>query len=80
MDIQNRKIHFVQEFLRLNNENLIEKLEQLLHLEKMKAYEAELSPMSINQFNQIIDKAEDDDANNRMTSTPNLKDEIDTWR
>jgi len=36
MDIQTRKINFVQEFLRLRNIKLIEKLEKILLEEKAK--------------------------------------------
>jgi hypothetical protein len=33
MDLQTRKLNFIQEFLRLNNEKLISKLENLLKSE-----------------------------------------------
>ncbi|MBI9068309.1 MAG: hypothetical protein JEZ09_13530 [Salinivirgaceae bacterium] len=79
MDIQARKIHFVQEFLRLKNEKLIDKFEKLLRLEKMKTYESELLPMNIGQFNELIDRAEDDAKNGRMTSASELRNEIDSW-
>ncbi len=79
MDIQDRKIHFVQEFLRLKNEELINKFEELLRLEKMKTYESELSPMSYKQFNELIDKAEDDSKNGKFTSGSDLRNEIDSW-
>ena len=79
MDIQARKLHFVQEFLRLKNEELIEKFEKLLRLEKMKTYESELSPMSIEQFNETIDKAEDDSQSGRVISASELRNEIDSW-
>ncbi|MDH5400270.1 MAG: hypothetical protein OEX02_19105 [Cyclobacteriaceae bacterium] len=36
MDIQTRKLHFIQEILALSNEKIIEKLEGLLKLEKLK--------------------------------------------
>ena len=34
MDLQERKIYFVQEFLRLNNETVIAKFEHILQTEK----------------------------------------------
>ncbi|MGQ1947822.1 hypothetical protein ACT3CD_12055 [Geofilum sp. OHC36d9] len=79
MDIQARKIHFVQEFLRLRNEGLIDKFEKLLRLEKMKIYELELSSMTIEQLNTIIDNAEEDSKNGRMTSASQLRNEINSW-
>ncbi len=79
MDIQARKIHFVQEFLRLKNEELIGKFEKILMTEKQKDYERTLEPMTIVELNRIIDNAEDDSKNGRLTSNSDLKKEIDSW-
>ena len=79
MDIQGRKIHFVQEFLRLNNEALIEKFENLLKTEKQKLYSKNVSPMTIHEFNEMIDRAEDDAANGRTKSIDELNNDIDEW-
>jgi len=79
MDIQARKIHFIQEFLRLKNEAVIDKFEQLLRHEKSKTYEAELKPMSVDQLNVIVDNAEKDAQQGRITSASDLKNEIDSW-
>ena len=79
MDIQVRKIHFVQEFLRLKNEELISKFERILRNEKQRDYEKSLEPMSIDEFNQMIDNAEDDSENGRLISGDNLQKEIDSW-
>lgn len=67
MDIQARKIHFVQEFLRVADDELVTKLERLLRIERKKKLEKELSPMTMKEFNEIIDKSEDDFKNERVT-------------
>lgn len=79
MDIQTRKINFVQEFLRLKNEALITKFEKILRSEKRRDYEKSLEPISIDEFNRIIDSAEDDSKNGRVTTSVDLKREIDSW-
>lgn len=79
MDIQTRKIHFVQEFLQLKNEALIEKFENILRVEKQKSYKESLQPMSIEEFNDMIDKAEEDSKNGRLISSEDLRKEIDSW-
>ncbi|MBK0401661.1 hypothetical protein I5M27_01610 [Adhaeribacter sp. BT258] len=79
MDIQARKIHFVQEFLRLNNEKIVAKFEQILQSEKQKLYAAEVNPMSMEEFNKMIDSAEDDAANGRFRSAEDLEKDIDSW-
>ena len=79
MDLQARKIHFVQEFLRLNNENIISKFEQILHTEKKKLYSENFSPMSLPDFNQIIENSEEDAANGRVKEIHELDKDIESW-
>jgi len=80
MDIQARKIHFVQEFLRVADDELVTKLERLLRIERKKKLEEELSPMTMKEFNEIIDNSEDDIKNERVTEARNLLNQIDTWK
>ena len=80
MNIQARKIHFIQEFLRINSEELINKLDKFLHIEKNKIYEKELKPMSMDSFNTMIDQAEDDAANERVVEAKNLRKDIEGWK
>jgi hypothetical protein len=80
MDLQIRKIHFIQEFLRLNNETAVGKLETVLKTEKKKIYSKEPEPMTLKEFNAMIDKAEDDSKNKRYKNVHDLKKEVKTWR
>ncbi|KAF5069931.1 hypothetical protein DSECCO2_227980 [anaerobic digester metagenome] len=80
MDIQARKIHFVQEFLRVADDELVTKLERVLRIERKKKLEEELSPMTIKEFNEIIDKSEDDIKNERVTEARSLLNQIDKWK
>jgi hypothetical protein len=72
MDIQDRKVHFVQEFLRVADDELVTKLEKLLSIERKKKLDEEMRPMTLKEFNEIIDKSEDDFANGRVTEARNL--------
>ena len=80
MDIQARKIHFIQEFLRIADEDLVTKLEKLLLIEGKKKLENKLSPMTLKEFNEIIDKSEDDFKNGTVTEARKLLNQIDTWK
>lgn len=80
MDIQARKLSIIQEFLRINSEELINKLDKFLHDEKKKVYEKELTPMSLENFNDMIDKAEDDSVNGRVVEAKILKKDIEKWK
>ena len=80
MDLQTRKLNFIQEFLRLKNEDLVNKLEHLLRSEKKKQFEENLNPMNLDEFNKIIDSAELDSQNNNVILAKDLKNEIDSWQ
>ena len=79
MDLQTKKLHFVQEFLRLKDESLIDKLNNMLRTERKKKFERELQPFRKKEFNEMIDNAEADSESGRLTSAQELKKEIDSW-
>jgi len=80
MDIQARKLSFIQEFLRITDEKLIARLEQLLHTERKKKIERDLNPMSSEEFNQMIDQSEMDVETGRVNEARELLKKIDTWK
>ncbi|MCD4772332.1 MAG: hypothetical protein K8R41_02985 [Bacteroidales bacterium] len=73
MNIETRKLSFIQEFLRLQNEEIISGLEKLLKKRKSELYENDLKPMDLNQFNNEIDQAIDDSENDRVIKAADLK-------
>jgi hypothetical protein len=68
MDIQARKTAFVQEFLKLQSEEIITHLENFLKLEK----EISLEPMTTKELNSRIDKSELDFENGKFKSNSEL--------
>ena len=80
MDIQARKIHFVEEFLRVADDELVTKLENVLKVERKKKMEKELNPMTLKEFNEIIDQSEADYTNGRVSEARHLLNQIDTWK
>lgn len=80
MDLQTRKLQFIQEFLRINSEEIINKLDKFMQDERKKIHEQELKPMSLDQFNEMIDRSEDDFVNDRVIEAKDLKDEIAKWK
>ena len=79
MDLEIRKIHFIQEFLRLNNEQVVNKLEKLLQKEKTKLYSLDKNPYSTEELESMIDRAEEDAQNGRVKNAHQLRKEIDGW-
>jgi len=80
MDIQARKVLFIQEFLRVADDELVTKLEDLLRIERKKKLDEELSSMTLKELNEIIDKSEEDIKNGKVTDARNLLKQIDTWK
>jgi len=78
MDIQSRKIEFVQEFLKLQSEEVISRLEKLLKKETAKTLE--LKPFTMDEFHERINKSIDDSKNGRVTEAKDLLTEIKEWR
>ena len=76
MVIQTRNINFVQEFLRLRNVKLIEKLEKILLEDKAKDYEANLKPLSVEDFNGMIDNSVEDAERGNVVSARGLKETV----
>jgi len=73
MDLQARKISFVQEFLRIQNEGIISGLEKFLKNHKSELFKKNLKPMELAQFYNEIDKALDDSKNDRVIKACDLK-------
>ncbi len=73
MNLQERKISFVQEFLRIQNEGVISELEIFLKKSKSNIYKNNLEPMSLEKFHQEIDQSLNDSENDRVIKSVDLK-------
>ena len=69
MDIQARKIEFIQEFLKLQSEDAVSRLENFLRIEK----ESNIQPMTTQELNKRIDQSETDFEKNRFKSNSELE-------
>ena len=72
MNIEARKIKFVQEFLKLQSEDAISKLEKILRKEKSSSDERMFEPITQEELNKRIDQSESDFRNNRYKSSSEL--------
>lgn len=73
MDLQSRKIQFVQEFLKVQSEEVISRLEKILCQEHKSSNKEEFEPMSIEEFNTRIDKSMEDSENGRLIKESDVK-------
>lgn len=72
MDIQPRKLDFIHEFLKIQNEELISRLEKILRNEKNTQEEHVFKPMTQDELNKRIDNSESNFKNNRYKSNSEL--------
>ena len=72
MDLQARKIEFIQEFLKIQREDSIMHLEELLKMEKLKLDSERIEPFSTEEFNERIEKSMNDSRNGRLTENKEL--------
>lgn len=78
MDIQTRKINFIQKFLNLQNEELIAVFEKLIEERSAKKRDTPV-PMSIEEFDNRIDRSLLDSENHKLTEANDLLAEIEKW-
>lgn len=79
MDLQTRKISFVQEFLKLQNEEIISLFEKLLIKGKKGIINQELEPMTLDEYNKRIDRSMEDSKKGKLTESGKLISEMEKW-
>ncbi len=72
MNLEARKIEFVQEFLKIQNEEVISRFERILKMEQLDPDEQNFSPMSVDELNERIDTSESDFQNKRFKSSSEI--------
>ncbi len=78
MDLQTRKIAFVQDFLKLESEKVIVQFEKLL--QKQTTTESALEPMSVADFQRRINASLSDSNEGKLTSSEQFLEEIAKWK
>ena len=77
MDLQTRKINFIQDFLKLESEKAISHLEKLLQKETQN--NSEMKPMTMKEFQKRINQSSEDSKNRQLTENRKLISEIEKW-
>jgi hypothetical protein len=79
MDLQTRKIEFIQEFLKVQSEEVIARLEKILHNENKYTGQEDLKPMTVQEFNHRIAESMNDSENGRLIKAIDLESDIEKW-
>lgn len=75
MDIQTRKLEFIQEFLKVQSVEMISLLERVL-----KNSDNQFKPFTIEEFNNRINQSMADSENDRVVDSNDLLSEIKQWQ
>ena len=73
MNLSERKIAFVTEFFKLEDESIISSLEDILKKKRIRKYEENLKEMRLDEFYKDIDASLEDSTNDRVTKAKELK-------
>ena len=79
MDLQTRKIEFIQEFLKVQSEEVISRLEKILQNQNKYSEQEDVKPMTVQEFNHRIDESMKDSENGRLIKASDLKSDIEKW-
>jgi len=80
MDLQTRKISFVKEFLKIQSEEVVVRLEKALLKEKKNSLDNIYQPMKLEELNKRIDQSMLDSENGKLTDNNELTTEIQNWK
>lgn len=76
MDLQTRKLHFIESILSIGNVKVIEKLEALLKKEQQKE---KSQRVSVEQYNKELDEAEAEMNRGEYISHKDFKKKMEKW-
>ena len=76
MDLQTRKLHFIESILSIGNVKVIEKLEALLKKEQQKE---DSQRVSVEQYNKELDEAEAEMDRGEYINHEDLKKQMEKW-
>ena len=79
MNLEARKLSFIQEILKIQSEKTIAKLETILRMEKTVIEFENIQPMTVKKLNERIDKSLNDSKKGKLTEVNDFISEIDKW-
>ncbi len=72
MDIQSRKLAFIQSFLNLKSEEVIAQFEKLMKKATNIDEENQFSPFTVEEINERVSRSEDDFKNKKFKTTSEI--------
>ncbi len=79
MDLQTRKLELIKNFLNIQNEDIITRVENLLKKEKKISKNESFTPFTIDELNERIEKSLADSKNDKVIELNDFIEEIKEW-
>ena len=79
MDLQTKKLELIQEFLKIQSEAVISRLEKIMRKENKISEDKDFKPMTIEEFDSRIDQSMEDSKSGRLDEASEFKAKIDKW-
>jgi len=79
MTVETRKLNLIEEFIKIEDEDIITQMEELVLDNKRRRYEQRLNPMRMEEFHSMIEQSRNEIENGLVTSQEDLKKEIKSW-
>ena len=79
MNLETRKLEFIEQFLKIKSEDLLSRLEKLLIKDQESSHYENVLPMDLAEFNSRIDRSIEDSNNGHLVNSDDLKTIIDKW-
>ncbi|MBZ4651698.1 MAG: hypothetical protein JG761_498 [Proteiniphilum sp.] len=79
MTVETRKLNLIEEFIKIEDEDIITQMEELVLDNKRRRYEQRLNPMRMEEFHSMIEQSRNEIENGLVTTQEDLKKEIKSW-
>jgi len=79
-DIQQDKLKLISWISQSQDFSLLQKLKNLFEEEAIVAYSTDGKPLTLKQYNQALEKAEQDIKNGKVSNTDELRKKVASWK
>jgi hypothetical protein len=79
MGIKEIKLDLMQKLMTVNDSKLLKKVDKLLEEELIVGYTTDGKPLTINEYNERLEKAENQVNSGKFTSQAHLEKESENW-
>ena len=79
MNIAVKKVELIEWLTRIQDKSLLEEVEILKKRAITESYKSKMKPMTSKQYKSLLDQAEEDYKNGRITSQEGIEKESENW-